>query len=273
MLDHPLVSGEELAARLGDERLAVIDFRSSMSGRDPREACAAGHIPGAAFVDLDRQVTGPGPGRHPLPFAVQLEAAMQQAGVRNDADVVVYDDAGGSIAARLWWMLRAYGHYSVAVLDGGLQAFPGPLEQGEPAGREPTGFLLREPDSTLSVGFAQVLERSPGTVLLDARSTERFNGEPSPLDPRPGHIPGARSAPWAGNLGPDGRLLPPESLAERYRELGVERGDEVIAYCGSGVTACHDLLALELAGLPGGRLYVGSWSDWASRPDAPAELG
>jgi thiosulfate/3-mercaptopyruvate sulfurtransferase len=267
----PLIDGVTLARRLGEPRLRVLDMRWYPDGSSARAAYARGHVRGAAFVDLEGDLTpAGGPGRHPLPSAETFQETMRAAGVNRDSEVVVYDDASGSTAGRLLWLFRLYGHDAVALLDGGLQAFPGPLETGEHE-VEPGDFVASALDTARLADFDAVLGRADTTVLLDARAAERYHGEPSPLDPQPGHIPGALSAPWQGNLGADGRFLPPAELAERFRRLGVERGSDVIAYCGSGVSACHDLLALELAGLPGGRLYVGSWSDWAARPGAPVE--
>ncbi|MBO0704654.1 MAG: sulfurtransferase [Candidatus Dormibacteraeota bacterium] len=268
----PLVSAAWLQEHLADPDLRVIDFRWYQDGRSGRDAHRTGHVPGAAFVDLEGDVTGPRPGlgRHPLPEREAFERVMRVAGVGRDSRVVVYDDQSGLSAGRLWWMLRYFGHTAVAVLDGGLAAWPGELVSGEevvPAG----DFAAAEPVAGWRLDFEDVTALGDGTVLLDARSAARYRGEPHPLDVRPGHIPGARSAPWDANLGPDGRFLPPDELRRRFRELGVERGTEAVVYCGSGVSACHDLLALELAGLSGARLYPGSWSDWTAREGTPAE--
>jgi thiosulfate/3-mercaptopyruvate sulfurtransferase len=269
----PLVSATWLREHLRDPDLRVVDLRWYLDGRSGREAYSGGHIPGAVFVDLDRDLTGPsGAGRHPLPSAEQVTAAMRRAGVSRDTRVVVYDDAGGSVAARLWWLLRWFGHGAVAVLDGGLDAWEGPLEK-DPAACPPGDFAAREPDPGQVVRFEEMRELGAGARVLDARAPERYRGEREPIDPRAGHVPGARSAFWKDNLRRDGRFLDAESLRARFRELGVESGEGTIAYCGSGVNACHDLLALEVAGLPGARLYAGSWSDWSSHPDAPVATG
>jgi thiosulfate/3-mercaptopyruvate sulfurtransferase len=197
---------------------------------------------------------------------------MRRAGVNPRSRVVVYDDAGGFSAARLWWLLRRFGHAQVAVLDGGLQSWPAELETSEPA--VPAGDYV-----AIAAAPGQVLDleavrtRGRDTVLLDARAGERYRGETEPMDPRAGHIPGALNAYWLENLGPDGRFLPPAELRARYARLGVEAGEQVVAYCGSGVSACHDLLALEVAGLGRGRLYEGSWSDWSRHPEVAAETG
>lgn len=270
----PLVDGEWLARNLEDPRVRVIDFRWYLDGRSGRAAYQAGHIPGAAFVDLDGEVTGhrPGAGRHPLPEREAFERAMQEAGVGRSSFVVVYDDQGGTPAARLWWMLRYFGHDAAAVLDGGIRAWPGALATGEES-PPPGDFVAGAPRQEMKLDFEQVRRLEAPTVLIDARAAERYRGEVEPVDSRPGHIPGARNLDWNGNLGPDGRLKAPEELRRRFEAAGIGDGDQVVAYCGSGVSACHDILALEVAGLPGARLYPGSWSDWSSRPDAPSAAG
>ena len=230
-------------------------------------------MPGAVFVDLNA-ISGhePGRGRHPLPDAALFQARMREAGVSRDSAVVVYDDAGGAVAARLWWMLRYFGHERAAVLDGGIQAWPGDLAIG--AERPAAGdFAAGPPREELRLEYEEVRRLPATTLLLDARPAERYRGEAEPVDPVAGHIPGARSAPARDNLGADLRFLPAGALRSRYDALGAGEGRDVVVYCGSGVTACHDLLALEVAGLPGARLYPGSWSDWSNRPDAPVATG
>lgn len=268
----PLVSPEWLAGHLDDPDLRVIDFRWYLDGRRGSDAYAAGHIPGAVFVDLDR-VSGraDGPGRHPIPEPAPFASAMRAAGVSADDRVVAYDDASGGVAARLWWLLRHFGHRQVAVLDGGIQAWPGPLSTAAPEIAE--GDFVARSTTEDTVDAAAVANRSGATVLLDARVGERYRGEVEPVDPRAGHIPGALSAPWTESIGPDGRMLGAAALRERFRGLGVGEATAVIAYCGSGVTASHALLAMEVAGLPPGILYEGSWSDWSSRPELPAAIG
>jgi thiosulfate/3-mercaptopyruvate sulfurtransferase len=268
----PLVSAEWLAEHIGDANLRVIDIRWYLDGRDGHALYLAGHIPSAVFVELADVSGESGPGRHPLPSPDRFAAAMRAAGVSSGSRVVVYDDTSGSTAARLWWLLRHFGHAAVAVLDGGLQAWPGTLDTTTAIDR-PGDFTPGAPLDAGVVGHREVLAREPATVLIDARVGERYRGEVEPVDARAGHIPGALSAPWDGNLGADGRFLPPDQLRERYRGLGAADGSQVIAYCGSGVTAAHDVLALELAGLGGARLYEGSWSDWASRPELPIATG
>jgi thiosulfate/3-mercaptopyruvate sulfurtransferase len=264
----PIVSPEWLHDHLRDPDLRVIDFRWSLRGPG-REAYELGHIPGAVFVDLE-DVTGiEGGGRHPLPTGVQLAEEMRKAGVDSDTKVVVYDDAGGSIAARLWFLLRWFGHDAQAVLDGGIQAWGEPIDTTVPSVQlGDCGW--REPDRSKVLDFESV-SRLTGVPVLDARAGERYRGEREPVDPKAGHVPGALSAPWMENLGPDGRFKSAAELRKQFAALGADKGSPVV-YCGSGVNACHDLLALELAGLAGARLYAGSWSDWSSR-DAPIAIG
>ena len=268
----PLVDARWLHEHVDDMDLRVIDFRWYLiASRFGRDEYLKGHIPGAVFVDLG-DVTGSrdegNQGRHPLPTPQHFEHAMRGAGVGSATQVVVYDDAGGSVAARLWFLLEWFGHRAQAVLDGGLAAWHGPLETTAPA-VAPGDFRAKQPDSTRVVDFRGV-EGLRGVVLLDARAGGRYRGEAEPVDPKAGHVPGARSAPWSDNLGPEGRFRPPKELRHRYTELGAEGG--AVVYCGSGVNACHDLLALRLAGIDDVRLYAGSWSDWSNR-DLPVATG
>ena len=263
----PLVSADWLRDHIGDRDVKVIDFRWYLLDRNGREEYLRGHIPGAAFVDLEA-VTGKGGGRHPLPAAWQVQDEMQKAGVEDSTKVVVYDDAGGSVAARLWFLLRWFGHGDQAVLDGGLQVWGEPLETDIPKVTR-GAFRSRPPDRTKILDFDAVGALN-GVTLLDARAGERYRGEKEPIDPKAGHIPGAYNAPWVENLGPDGRFKSAAELHDHFAELGASDG--AVVYCGSGVNACHDLLAMELAGVPNGRLYAGSWSDW-SQHDAPVATG
>lgn len=265
----PIVSPEWLRDHLRDPDLRVIDFRWYLLGRDGRDAYEHGHIPGAVFVDLEDVTGTEGGGRHPLPTGTQLAGEMRKAGVDSDSRVVVYDDAGGSIASRLWFLLRWFGHDAQAVLDGGIRAWGEPLDTTVPTVR-PGNFGWREPDRSKVLDFDAVRSLK-GVPLIDARAGERYRGEREPVDPKAGHVPGALSAPWMENLGPDGRFKSPEELRDRFAALGADKGGAVV-YCGSGVNATHDLLAMELAGITNGRLYAGSWSDWASR-DAPVATG
>jgi thiosulfate/3-mercaptopyruvate sulfurtransferase len=264
----PLIGRDWLRDHLHDRDVRVLDFRWYLQQRNGRDEYLRGHIPGAVFVDLDAVTGTDGAGRHPLPSAAQFENPIRAAGVSAGTKVVVYDDAGGSIAARLWFLLEWFGHEGQAVLDGGLQAWGGPLDSEVPR-VEAGDFRAVEPDASRVVSFGGVQELS-GAALIDARAGERYRGEKEPVDPKAGHIPGARSAPWTENLGPDGRFMPARELREKYTALGADRG--AVVYCGSGVNACHDLLAMRIAGLDDVRLYSGSWSDWSSR-DAPVATG
>ncbi|GAA3926289.1 sulfurtransferase [Actinomadura viridis] len=275
-LPDPLLDVPALAGLLRDDPPPVLlDVRWRLSGPPGVESYRRGHLPGAVFVDLDRDVAGPpGPaGRHPLPEPDAFEAAMRRAGVSGDRPVVVYDDADSTAAARLWWTLRYFGHEPVRVLDGGYRAWS---EAGRPVTTEepevePGDFRARPARlPVLDAAGAAALART-GT-LLDARAPERFRGETEPVDPVAGHIPGARNAPTLGNVGADGRFLPPALLRERFAGLGATGGAEVGVYCGSGVTAAHQVLALTLAGVPAA-LYVGSWSNWIADPANPVATG
>jgi thiosulfate/3-mercaptopyruvate sulfurtransferase len=264
----PLVDSDWLRAHLDDAGVRVIDFRWYLIERDGREEYLRAHIPGAVFVDLEAVTGRDGWGRHPLPTTNLFEAAMRRAGVSDGTRVVVYDDSGGSIAARLWFLLRWFGHDAQAVLDGGLQAWGQPLDRVIPV--VPQGsFTAREPDRSRVLDYDAVRELQ-GVPLIDGRAGERYRGETEPVDPKAGHIPGAVNRPWNQNLEPDGRFKTPAELRQGFVDIGAERG--AVLYCGSGVNACHNLLAMELAGLPNGRVYAGSWSDWASR-DAPVATG
>jgi len=269
----PVVDADWLSQHLGDPDLRVIDFRWYLAGdRTGRGDYDDGHIPGAVFVDLEEVTAATGAGRHPLPSREQFQRVMREAGVGTASRVVVYDQRKGYSAARLWWLLRYFGHPEVAVLDGGAGAWPGPWETE--AVRPAEGdFLAAEPDGRAVVGYEKARELLGRRVFLDARAPERFSGEAEPIDAKAGHIPGALNAFYGENLDSDGRLLPAAELRDRYEELGVRSGEDVVMYCGSGVSACLDLLAMELAGLPGARLYAGSWSDWSGHDEAPVATG
>ena len=270
---QPLIPVADLAARLDDPQLVVLDVRWRLDEPDGRPAYRAGHVPGAVFVDLNTELAGPpspAEGRHPLPEPDVLQAAARGWGIRADSAVVVYDDLGGMSAARAWWLLADAG-VDVRLLDGGLGAWRAaglPLEEGEvrPAAGDVVlgGGRLPVIDLDGAAGF-------DGT-LLDARAGERYRGEVEPIDPRAGHIPGAVSAPTAENLDADGRFLPADVLRRRFADLGVRDGAPVAAYCGSGVTAAHEALALLLAGFRPA-IYPGSWSQWSNREGAPVATG
>lgn len=272
ILPSPVVSVQWLAEHL--EQVRLVDVRWSMDGGPKRAEFEAGHLPGAVFADLDADLSDPPGerGRHPLPEASHFAEVRGRLGL-DDRPVVAYDDQSGAVAGRLWWMLDAIGH-PAAVLDGGMQLWAGPMETGP--GDEPGG----DPSEVIewpSDRFVEV-DDVPGAidgggVLLDARSHERFIGEPNPIDPRLGHVPGAQSRPWTENVGIDGRFLPIEDLRSALGALGVTPGADVLASCGSGVTGCHDLLAARLIGVEGGRLYTGSWSEWALDDDRPVATG
>jgi thiosulfate/3-mercaptopyruvate sulfurtransferase len=251
----------------------VLDVRWDLMAPPGRPDYLAGHLPGAVYVDLDAELSahgGPSEGRHPLPSVEDLQAAARRWGVRAGETVVVYDGGSGMGAARAWWLLRWGGLEDVRILDGGLRAWEGPLESGD---------VTPEPgDVVLTGGGMPVLDAEGAAalagdgLLLDARAPERFRGETEPLDPVAGHIPGAVNAPAAANLGEDGRYLPPEELRERYETLGVRDGVAVGAYCGSGISAVQDIVALRLAGYDA-VLYPGSWSAWCSDPGRPVATG
>ncbi|WP_028066511.1 sulfurtransferase [Solirubrobacter soli] len=254
------------------EGAVVADVRSYLDGRVGRDAYDAGHIPGAVFVDLGEALAAhldPAlGGRHPLPTPEHFAAAMAEVGIGDEDTVIAYDDAGGVMAARLVWMLRATGRQG-ALLDGGIQAWDGPLETDTPQ-RTRARFSARPwPEAAL----ASIDEAADtGThVVIDARQRDRFHGAADDLDPRFGHIPGAQSLPCRENLDEAGRFLPKATLREKFAEVGITGSEPVISYCGSGVTACHNLIALEHAGLGGGRLFPGSWSLWSRDPARPLE--
>jgi thiosulfate/3-mercaptopyruvate sulfurtransferase len=268
----PIVSPEWLRSHLREPNLVVVDMRWYLDGRSGKAAYDKGHIPGAVFLDLAEVSGDSGAGRHPLPSRDRFERALRRAGVNRSDRVVAYDDASGSTAGRLWWLLRSFGHQAAAVLDGGIQAWGQPLETV--ASQRPAGdFLAAEPAWADVVSYEQLRQGQAPGVLLDARAGRRYRGEEEPIDRRAGHIPGAKSAPWQGNLGPDGRYLPAADLRRRFQQLGVSSGGEAILYCGSGVSSIQNLIALELAGLHGARVYAGSWSDWSSHEDAPVATG
>jgi thiosulfate/3-mercaptopyruvate sulfurtransferase len=254
------------------EQVVLADVRWYLDGRSGRQAYDVGHLPGAVFVDLDQWLSGdgsPASGRNPLPDPAVFAAGMARLGIGDGATVLAYDDAGGVIAARLVWMLRATGH-DAALLDGGLTVYDGPLEQ-RTSTRPPSVFTARPWPAELLADIDDATD--PRHVVLDARNRDRYRGEHDPVDPRPGHIPGARNLPCRENLDKRGRFLPPAQLRQTFAAAGVTDAAQVVSYCGSGVTACHNLLALEHAGLGRGRLYPGSWSQYSHAIDRPVETG
>ncbi len=268
-LSSPLISPEELADRLADPRLRIVDVRWYL-GRpgDGRAAYDAGHIPGALFLDIDGDLAippGPGrPGRHPLPDPAAFARRLEAAGIGDKHLVVAYDDVGGWVAARLWWMLDSLGHRDVAVLDGGLAAWlasGGAMSTDVPA--FPAGRLSLAPAWGGTIDREGLRARLGSVTVIDARAAPRYRGETEPIDPVAGHIPTAVSAPTDGNVGPDGRFRTAEELRERFAAFG-EPSRPVVTYCGSGVAACATALAMRVAGLPDPILYPGSWSDWST---------
>jgi thiosulfate/3-mercaptopyruvate sulfurtransferase len=295
MVFRTLIDAGSLQALLGTPQMVVIDCRFDLMRPEAgRQAYLEAHIPGARYADLNRDLSAPvgaHTGRHPLPAPAAFAATLTRLGVGNDSKVIAYDDANGSFAARLWWMLRWVGHDAVAVLDGGLQAWrnlDGPLQSGEPApAAAGDGHFTPRPGAIAGAvdygaavvstaglkhmlfepGAAEPTPRAPKPLLVDARAPERFAGAVEPIDSVAGHIPGAVNHPFAANLAADNRFLPAAQLRQQWLErLAGSAPENLIAMCGSGVTACHNLLSLEVAGLPGAKLYAGSWSEWIRDP-------
>src|SRR5688572_29398894 len=276
-----LIDAASLAARLGRDDLALFDCRFELGTPDWGESeFARAHIPGAQYLHLDRDLSSPISrlsGRHPLPDPVVFARRIGELGAGPDTQLVAYDQGNGAHAARLWWLARWIGVRHVAVLDGGMAAW---RAAGLPLESAPTQPEVRVMPVTLTPGAAvdsasvDALRRRPGTLLVDARSTERFAGRGETIDPVAGHVPGARNHPFTANLAADGRFLPADTLRRRWEVLlGSQPASALIAMCGSGVTACHNLLALEHAGLGGARLYAGSWSEWIRDPARPVASG
>lgn len=273
----PLIQVDELRALLADAAPpTVLDVRWGPQGPPPAQRYLDGHLPGAVRADLDADLAAPpGPhGRHPLPDREAFLAAARRLGVDRDRPVVVYDQRDATISARLWWMLRDYGHPSVRVLDGGYEAWVragAPVETGPGTPVAPGGFA-GVPGAMPLLTVDEVPDAAAKGFLLDSRLPERFRGEVEPLDPVAGHIPGALSAPTFDNSAPDGRFRSPEELRRRFTGLGLTPDRPVAAYCGSGVTAAHQVLALRLAGFDAA-LYAGSWSEWIADPARPVAVG
>jgi len=277
----PLVTTEWLASHVGDASLRIVDVRWYLDpARKGIDAYREGHLPGAVFLDVDGDLSAPGGrrggplGRHPWPPVEQVAEVMSRAGIGAETRVIAYDDQAGAVAARLWYVLRAHGHEGVAVLDGGLSKWlaEGRRVEGGVVTPQRAGFVPRPRPDFVATKEELIATASQGLVL-DARAPERYRGETEPIDPRAGHIPGALNAPWAGNLtrDPSPVFLPAAVLRQRYGAMGALASDPIV-YCGSGVNACHDLLALHLAGLSG-RLYAGSWSEWSSDESMPVATG
>ena len=268
----PTVSARELHDLLADRPLTVLDVRWRLGGPSGRAEHERGHVPSAVYVDLETELAGPAGagGRHPLPHTQVFEATMRRAGVRADRPVVVYDDWAGQAAARAWWLLRFHGHRDVRVLDGGWSAW---VEAG---GEVHAGAVLpSRGDFTAEPGRMPVVDVDDVLgvpVLVDARAPERFRGDSEPVDPVAGHIPGAVNVPTSTNLRVDGRFRSAAEIRALYAAAGVTGDEPVAAYCGSGVTAAHDVLALELAGIEAA-LYPGSWSGWITDRERPVATG
>lgn len=278
-----LIDTQQLRQRMEQPETLIFDCRFALE--DPAYGArshAASHIPGAQFLDLERDLSAPVrkgvTGRHPLPDAQQLLQRLRECGLRADSQVVLYDDGPAAFAARAWWLLLWLGkREGVYLLDGGLKAWrdAGLAETAEPSSPAP-GDFIGSPDDSLVLTAEQLATRlaDPALTLLDARALPRFKGEVEPLDPVAGHIPGAQCATFTDNLGADGRFLPAEVLRARFNALlGQRPTDSLVAYCGSGVTACHNLFALNLAGYPLAALYAGSWSEWINDSARPVAIG
>lgn len=278
-----VVSVEWLAKRLGRDDLVVADCRFVLSDPDAgRRAYEIDHIPGAVFFDLERDLSVPGAGgaggRHPLPPVEAMSALFGRAGIGDGVTVVCYDDQRGGMAARLWWMLRYLGHRRVALLDGGYAAWraanlPVTAAKPEPV---PRRFVPR-PQEHMVATMEDVRRMSAAKrgTIIDSRAPERYRGEVEPLDPVAGHIPGAINIPWEGNVDEKGVFLTPNLLRQRFEPVKrrLSEGGAVVVHCGSGVTGCLNILALERAGLAGAKLYVGGWSEWCSHPGNPVAQG
>ncbi|MEN4944847.1 sulfurtransferase [Pseudomonas proteolytica] len=278
-----LISPQQLAERQKHAGLVILDCRFALEDPDyGRCSYAEGHIEGAQYADLERHLSGPVTkgvtGRHPLPAPQALVQQLQAWGINADSEIVLYDDGPGAYAARAWWLLAWLGKRDgVSILDGGLKAWHAagfPLSLDAPS-TEP-GTFTGSPDNHLLLDVEHLQKRlgQPGLTLIDARALPRFRGEVEPIDPIAGHIPGAQCAAFNENLGSDGRFLPVEQLKQRFADkLQGRAPDELVAYCGSGVTACHNLFALSLAGYPLGKLYAGSWSEWINDPQREIATG
>ena len=278
-----LISPQQLAERQKTAGLVILDCRFALEDPDyGRCSYAEGHIDGAQYADLERHLSGPVikgvTGRHPLPAAGTFAEQLRAWGVSADTDVVLYDDGPGAYAARAWWLLAWLGKRDgVFILDGGLKAWHAagfPLSLDAPVVER--GTFAGTPDNRLLLDAEHLQKRlgQPGLTLIDARAQPRFRGEVEPIDPIAGHIPGAQCAAFNENLGSDGRFLPAEQLKQRFAaQLQGRSPEELVAYCGSGVTACHNLFALSLAGYPLGKLYAGSWSEWITDPTRAIATG
>lgn len=280
MAANTIISAQELAAHLDDPDWRLFDCRHELEKPDAGEAAyRESHLPNAQFLHLERDLSGPKTGkngRHPLPDPELLAAKLGQLGVSNNTQVVAYDNSGGMFAARLWWLLRWLGHENVAVLDGGIAAWrrAGQSLTAKVAAPIPAKFSWRLSREIVNADYVQAHLRGHSMLVIDARSPERFRGENETLDRVGGHIPGAINRFFKDNLTPDGDFKSAEQLQQEFESLLRGRPVETaVSQCGSGITACHNLLALEIAGLAGARLYPGSWSEWCSDPRRPIAKG
>jgi thiosulfate/3-mercaptopyruvate sulfurtransferase len=272
-----LIDVSQLGALVGRPEVVILDCRFELAAPEAGAAAyAAGHIPGAQYAHLDRDLSGPtGPqtGRHPLPDPERLALTFGRWGINSNVQVIAYDGGPGPYAARAWWMLRWLGHEAVAVLNGGYAAWQaaGQAVETYVRRRDPRLYVPRlQADRSIDTAEVAKAREAGGIQLVDARSADRFAGQNETIDRVGGHVPGARNRPFTQNLGPDGRFLPVTALHEQWEALlGGRPATELVSMCGSGVTACHNLLALEHAGIPGARLYAGSWSEWVRDPSRP----
>ena len=281
MISTTIITVKELGLHVDDPEWVIVDSRFKLTDPDQgRRDYQTAHIPGAVYAHLEDDLSGPVikgiTGRHPLPSVDKACEVFSRLGIDSHVQVVAYDDVGGALAAgRVWWLLRWLGHDSVAVLDGGWQHW---VKNGFATRRGTERRAMRSfsphprQDLIVSTEEVDILRLDPSYWLLDARAADRFSGENETIDPIPGHIPGAISMPYAGNLNPDGTFQNAKSLLERYRSLlGKEAADRVVCYCGSGVTATHDILAMMIAGMGEARLYAGSYSEWITDPKRTVE--
>lgn len=278
-----LISTDWLAARVNDSSIRIVDARWYLFDKDKtgRDEYSRRHIPGAIFLDVDADLSSPrgqGPGRHPLPRADAFAETMARAGISAGIYVIAYDDRGGATAARLWWLLRYFGHDQVSLLDGGIAQWIAEnrtLQTEVPVFPRATFVPHPRPEMVVDRQVINAMRNDPRALILDVRVPERYAGTIEPIDPRAGHIPGATNAPIGGNLrdANDPRLLDPAALRARFESLGAGKAERIVSYCGSGVNACQNVFALTLAGFDNALLYEGSWSDWSSDPNAPLAVG
>ena len=281
IMSTPLISSQQLADQLGDANIVICDCRHDLMDLEKgRRAYAEGHIPGAHFIHLDEDLSGKKTGqngRHPLPDIDAFAKTMGSIGIDGTKQVIAYDDAGGPYAARLWWLLRWLGHDQVALLDGGINRW---IAEGRAIDRvtpsaKPANFIAKQKNGmTVDANFILANIKQPSAIVVDARAPERYRGETEPIDAVAGHIPGALNRVFKNNLNTDGTFKSAAILKQEFAALlGGKSPSDVINQCGSGVTACHNLFAMEIAGLSGSKLYPGSWSEWCADPARPVATG